>query len=67
MVLTCRHVLLLLHHIRSVWSIRDLGYTFETDLFSANTFINTCRWTNLKPNPKLQVMPYPPSLPPYPP
>jgi hypothetical protein len=40
-----------------MWNMRDLSYTFEQDLFSATTFVNTCNFVNLKPNAALEVTP----------
>ena len=46
---------------RSMWSTRNLGYTYETDIMSAYTFLNTCHWFSLKPNPGLDLnLPSPP-------
>lgn len=46
---------------RSMWSTRELGYTYETDIMSAYTFLNTCHWSTLKPNPILNIsLPAPP-------
>lgn len=46
---------------RSMWSTRNLGYTYETDIMSAYTFLNTCHWFSMKPNPGLDLnLPSPP-------
>lgn len=46
---------------RSMWSTRNLGYTYETDIMSAYTFLNTCHWSSIKPNPGLDLnLPSPP-------
>lgn len=44
-----------------MWSIKDLGYTYETDIMSAYTFLNVCHWFHLKPNPGIDLnLPSPP-------
>ncbi|KAM3577757.1 hypothetical protein VYU27_000301 [Nannochloropsis oceanica] len=40
---------------RTMWSTRNLGYAYETDIMSAYTFLNTCHWFSLKPNPSLDL------------
>ena len=50
-----------------MWSIKDLGYTYETDIMSAYTFLEVCHWFHLKPNPGIDLnLPSPP-LPELPP
>jgi hypothetical protein len=44
-----------------MWSVRELGYTYETDIMSAYTFLNVCHWYNIKPNPAIDIgLPSPP-------
>ncbi len=44
-----------------MWSVRQLGYTYETDIMSAYTFLNVCHWFSLKPNPAIDLnLPSPP-------
>jgi hypothetical protein len=52
---------------RSVWSTQQLGYTYETDIMSAYTFLNTCNWLTLKPNPAIDLNLPPPPMPDLPP
>ncbi len=52
---------------RSVWSIKELGYTYETDLMSGYTFLNVCQWLSLKPNPGIDLSLPSPELPNPPP
>jgi hypothetical protein len=49
-----------------MWNVADLGYTYETDVFSAFGFINQCHWYNFKPNPAL-IGVAPPAFPTVPP
>lgn len=44
-----------------MWSIKELGYTYETDIMSAYTFLEVCHWFHLKPNPGIDLnLPSPP-------